>query len=132
MLNHIHLNLARGPECPDGSEHHGYEIFAPLDENGYLDAEAWKLCRDDCTVKRFWDQEADHYGYLVHEAGGFGGATWKINYPGSDNAAETAYHLDDHRFIKDEYISIRSSDGEMHVFKISKIQPVRKSLQEAS
>jgi len=132
MLNHIRLTLARGGDYPEGSDRHGYEIFAPLDGDGHLDAEAWKLCRDDCSVRRFWGEEADRHGYLVHEAGGFGGATWKIIYPGSDDSEETAYHLDDHRFVKDDYVSIKDSDGDMHVFKIAHIQPVRHNLQAAS
>ena len=61
-LKKIRLELARDREHPDGSNRHGYEFVGPLDEQGHLDAVAWKKYRERCRVKRFWLNEADESG----------------------------------------------------------------------
>jgi len=125
MLQRITLHLARNQEFPEGSPECGYEIIAPLDEAGRLDAEAWKKVRDRCRVRRFWAGDEDQMGQLVHDAGGAGGATWKIDYdPGAFGEDEAGYRLDSHRFVADEYVSIRDAQGHSHTFKIAEIRPV--------
>src|SRR5665811_2114752 len=37
----IRLNLARSKEFPQGSERHGYEFVAPLDDKGHIDVKLW-------------------------------------------------------------------------------------------
>lgn len=36
-LKRLRLELARTPQFPNGSSHHGYEFTAPLDAQGHLD-----------------------------------------------------------------------------------------------
>lgn len=62
----IRLELARTPEFPQGSARHGYEFALPLDEEGHVDAEAWRADKARCTVRRFWGEEEPEEGYLVH------------------------------------------------------------------
>jgi hypothetical protein len=69
MLHHITLHLARSKDFPEGSARHGYEITAPLDEQGRLDQEEWARKRTHCRVRRFWPNEADRQGVLVHRPG---------------------------------------------------------------
>ena len=39
-LKLIRLNLARSKDFPGGSTRHGYEIVAPLDQDGRIDVRA--------------------------------------------------------------------------------------------
>jgi hypothetical protein len=126
MLYRITLHLARSKEHPEGSARHGYEIFAPLDSTGRLDAETWKEARDHCRVRRFWPGEADRHGRLVHRAGGTGGATWAIDYDDrTSEDDEAGYRLGTHLFATGEYVSIRDADGELQTFVVKALQPLR-------
>jgi hypothetical protein len=123
MLQVVTLHLGRTAAFPDGSTSRGYEITAPLDERGYLDAAAWQDNRDLCRVRRFWTGEPDRHGWLVHRAGGAGGATWGIDY---DDATrdddETGFRLSSHRLVADEYVSIRDADGELSPFRVASVK----------
>jgi hypothetical protein len=123
MLQRITLHLARNKGFPDGSSERGYEILAPLDASGHLDADVWKRVRRQCSVRRFWVGESDRMGHLVHHAGGEGGATWKIHYPQAINGDETGHRLRAHRFSVDEYMSIHDETGHSQTFKIARISP---------
>jgi hypothetical protein len=126
MLYHITLHLARCKEYPDGSAKFGYEITAPLDATGMLDAAAWKEQRAKCRVRRFWDNEIDRYGYLIHRPGGSGGATWAIDYdPDRAIDDEPGYRLNKHRFSVGEYVSIQDENEELHTFQVVDARPVK-------
>jgi hypothetical protein len=122
VLHRVRLELARCREYPDGSRRHGYEIMAPLDANGLLDAQEWRDTREQCRVRRFWAGEPDRHGWLVHRAGGSGGATWLIDYNRDTSTDdETGYRLGAHRFQLDEYVSIRDDEGDLHTFKVAQL-----------
>jgi hypothetical protein len=124
MLKRIRLALARTPDAPEGNPACGYEIVAPLDAAGYLDAKGWREKRALCRVRRFWTGEEDETGRLVHQAGGANGATWKIDYdPNSTDDDETGYRLGSHRFMPGDYVSIRDDEGSMHTFRVERVDP---------
>lgn len=127
MLQRISLHMGRTASQPDGDSRDGYEITAPLDADGRLVAEEWHGVRDKCRVRRFRPGEPDRHGWLLHRAGGEGGATWGIDY---DDAAsdddEVGYKLDKHRFTIGEYISIREQEGDFKPYRIVAIHPVGK------
>lgn len=128
MLYRITLHLARGRGFPDGSSRHGYEIVAPLDAEGRLDAAAWRNRRRSCRVRRFWAGEPARQGLLIHRPGGAGGATWLIDYDDTkETDDEAGYRLGSHRFAPDEYVSIRDDEGELHTFRIVSIHAVQKA-----
>jgi hypothetical protein len=128
MLRHITLHLARNSEFPEGSAERGYEIIAPLDASGHLGATEWRTLKAQCRVRRFWAGESDRHGTLVHHAGGASGATWKIDYDAkAQGDEETGVHLGTHRFIENEYVSIRDEEGRSHTFKIVRVQPAKAS-----
>ncbi|WP_262032276.1 hypothetical protein [Microvirga sp. Mcv34] len=79
MLYRITLHLARSKQFPEGSLRYGYELTAPLDAQGHLDQEEWVEKRAYCRVRRFWLDEGERHGVLVHRSGGAGGATWMID-----------------------------------------------------
>jgi hypothetical protein len=55
------------------------------------------------SLRRFWAGEEDRIGQLVDQAGGVGGATWKIDYDlETIDEEERGYRLDSHRFVADE------------------------------
>lgn len=123
-LHRITLHLARSKEFPEGTSLNRYEITAPLDDAGHLDAMAWKERRRDCTVLRVNGREKKS-GLLVHRHGGAGGATWTIDYDaGSDLDDEAGYRLGSHSFVAGEYVSIRDEDDEMHTFRVVDVEPL--------
>ena len=121
-LKTIRLNLARTKEFPNGSARHGYEFIAPLDETGHIDAAAWKKNRELCRVRRFWGDEEEDIGHLVHRPGG----TWAFRYDiGGDEDDEAGYRFGSHAFAPGEYVSIRDEDGDLHTFQVVTVQPFR-------
>jgi hypothetical protein len=131
VLHHITLHRARSKDFPEGSARHGYEITAPLDEQGRLDQEEWARKRTHCRVRRFWPNEADRQGVLVHRPGGAGGATWMIDYkqdrPGDE---EAGYRLNQHRFVKGEYVTIQDEDEKPYTFEIVSVRQAEPSRAE--
>src|SRR5829696_4411205 len=122
MLQTISLRLARSPKHPEGSALYGYDIIAPLDASGHLDAEGWRKARDRCRVRRFEAGEPVRHGRLVHRAGGAEGATWVIDYDDRTSADDEAgYRLNSHRFVAGEYVSIHDDQGELHTFAVTQV-----------
>ena len=133
MLQRITLNLARTRDFPDGSARHGYEIVAPIDAAGRLDADEWRKERSHCRVRRFWQGEPDQHGQLLHRPGGPGGATWIIDYNrDSTDDDEAGYRLGTHAFQIGDYISIRDAEGELNTFKVVDVRPAARPAATAS
>jgi len=121
-LKKIRLELARDHDFPEGSNVHGYEFVAPLDENGHLDPKAWHEHRQQCTVRRFWQGDADEVGHLVRKPGGF----WAFHYDidGDVNDDEAGYRFNAHVFLLGEYVSIREQDEKLRTFRVVKADDV--------
>ncbi|MDR6870374.1 hypothetical protein J2Y55_001374 [Bosea sp. BE125] len=125
MLQRITLHLARTPSHTEGDSRDGYEIAAPLTDDGRLDAEQWRLERDRCRVRRFRPGKPDRHGWLLHRAGGDGGATWLIDYDNSRrDDDEGTFKLDRHRIAVGEYISVRGDDGDFVPFRVASIRKI--------
>jgi len=123
VLKHIKLQLARSKEFPSGSSRHGYDIVAPLDAEGRIDPELWRVHREACRVRRFWDDEEDAIGRLVHKPGGAEHARWMFDYGGADDEDdESGYRFGAHKFLPGEYVSIRGHDGELHTFVVATVE----------
>ena len=114
LLRHVHLELARDRDHPSGSPRHRYEFIAPLDKGGHILAEAWKLTRERCRVKRVAGDEPAEVGHLVHKPGG----AWAFHYDihGDPAHDETGYRFDQHTFKPGEYVSIKEQDGALRTF----------------
>ena len=113
-LFNVRLELARSKEFPEGSSLHGYEVTAPLDAAGHLDAEVWRAKKSACTVRRFTRGEADEHGRLVHVGKG-----WHFDYDADDtDDDERVFKLDRHTIKQGEYLSITEHDGVMRTFKV--------------
>jgi hypothetical protein len=124
VLKRIRLTLARSKEFPTGSERHGYEFIAPLDGNGHIDPELWRVHREHCGVRRFWEGEDDEVGRLIHKPGGSEHARWVFDYDSSrDDDDEAGYRFGAHAFRLGEYVSVRDEDGELHTFQVRSVEP---------
>lgn len=126
-LNHIRLQLARSKEFPSGSSRHGYDLVAPLDKDGHIDPELWRKHQTECRVRRFWDNEEEAIGLLVHKPGGAEHARWMFDYGAgsNDEEEETGYRFGTHTFAVGEYVSIRDHNGELHTFQVITVEPLR-------
>ena len=120
-LKKIRLNLARTKEYPQGSARHGYEFTAPLDQTGHIDAATWKKERAHCRVRRFWGDEEEEIGHLIHRPGG----SWAFHYDidGGDED-EAGYRFGTHAFNPGEYVSIKDEDGDLHTFQVVTVQSI--------
>ena len=119
----IRLNLARSKEFPNGSTRRGYEFVAPLDGAGHIDAKLWHSHRDHCRVRRFWDDEDEQIGLLVHKPGGAEHARWVFDYDASrTDDDESGYRFGSHAFAPGEYVSISEDDGVLHTFKVISVE----------
>lgn len=122
-LKRIRLNLARSKEFPAGSARHGYEFVAPLDASGHIDAAVWHKQREHCRVIRFWGDEDEEVGRLIHKPGGAEHARWVFDYDDTtDDDDEAGYRFGGHAFRPGEYVSIRDQDGEMHTFQVVSVE----------
>jgi hypothetical protein len=118
----IRLNLARSKEFPSGSTRHGYEFVAPLDAAGHIDPTQWQKHRENCRVRRFWDDEEEH-GHLVHKPGGAEHARWVFDYgDGAGEDDQAGYRFGSHAFRPGEYVTIQDEDGAMHTFLVVAVE----------
>jgi len=131
LLYHITLHLACSRQFPEGSPRYGYELTAPLDDGGPLDQEEWARKRSFCRVRRLWGDEGERQGGLIHRAGGAGGATWMIDYnQGRLGDEEAGYHLNQHRFVEGEYVTIQDEDEKPYTFEIVSVRNAEPSPAE--
>jgi hypothetical protein len=118
-LMRVRLELARSPEFPEGSNARGYDFTAPLTKDGRLDADEWKKNAGACTVRRFWEGEAEEHGVLAHRRG-----AWCFDYdPKKAEDDEPIFKLDRHTIRQDEYLSITEHDGVTRTFKVARMSP---------
>jgi hypothetical protein len=117
-LSSIRLELARDHDFPEGSARHGYELVAPLDAEGHLDA-AWRGLRSRCRVRRFWAGADDEIGHLTHHGNG-----WAFHYDiaGDPATDEPGWRLGSHVFRVGEYVSIREQDGTLRTFRVAAVR----------
>ena len=113
-LKQIRLELARTKDYPTGSAKHGYEFVAPLDAEGRLDLAEWQDVGQACIVHRFWGEEEDETGQLVHH-----GAGWAFSYEPGEDDDEPIFRFDTHVFTQGEYISVTEHDGVTRPFRVA-------------
>ncbi|MGV8840263.1 MAG: hypothetical protein ACWA6X_08155 [Bauldia sp.] len=114
----VHLELAREPGHPEGDARHGYDLLIPLDDDGRIDAAAWRQHRAQTRIRRFRPGEADLIGVLARKPGG----SWYFDYAEGDGDNEAGFRFGDEAFIPGEYVSIRENDGGMHTFRIIAVE----------
>jgi len=116
-LYSVRLLLARNPGFPDGSNARGYELHVPLSADGHLDEAGYRARKAECTVRRFWENEPDQEGRLVHGRHG-----WRFDYGPGEEDDEPVHRLEAHVFRPGEYVSVREADGETLTFRIVSVR----------
>jgi hypothetical protein len=114
----VRLELARTRDFPNGSGAHGYLLRAPLDQDGGLDEAQWRDHKTAANVKRFWENEDDEHGKLVHTRH----RTWAFSYGPGEEDDEPFYHLETHKLKVGEYVSIKEHDGETLPFRVADVR----------
>lgn len=121
-LKTIRLELARDTDFPEGSNKHGYEFTVPLDAEDHIDVDEWHKYRENCRVRRFWGDEAEEVGHVIHTQG----RRWAFHYDisGNPDSDEPGYKFDSHAFRQGEYVSLTEQDGSLRTFVVAAIRPV--------
>lgn len=118
----IRLNLARTDDFPQGSVERGYEIMAPITEDGHFDEAEWRADKKRARVRRFWSGEADEIGNLIHTRH----RTWAVSYAPGEEDDEPIFRLETHKLSEGEYISITEHDGTRQPFQIVAMAPAER------
>ncbi len=113
--NTIRLELARNPDFPEGSQHHGYLLHAPLDRTGRLDVEAFEAERGRAAVEEFWGDRDPKRGRLVHR----NRSLWCFVF--GENDEEPIFHFGEHRFVPGEYLTVRDFSGADLTFRVARV-----------
>jgi hypothetical protein len=116
-LKRVRLELARTPDFPEGSRFHGYEFVAPLDAKGHLDSAGWPKAKAACTVRRFWGDQPDELGTLIHRRNG----SWAFSYQPGDDDDEPIFRFDKHLFVTGEYVTVTEHDGVARPFRVADV-----------
>lgn len=121
MLTRIILRLARNPGFPGGDDTRGYIITAPIDSQGFLQAEKWRDVRKECTVEKFQPgEEHDADGFLTHR-----GSQWFVHYDEIEEGDdEPLYRLGDHRLAIGDYVTIHENNGTEMTYRVTEHQDV--------
>lgn len=116
---HVRLEMARAPDAPAGDPDEGYDIVAPLDADGRLDAAGWRAEPDRAYARRFSDGVTEAKGQLRRRPGG----QWVIDLPGADDDA-VGYRFGDERFVVGEYVSLTLPSGEQNTYQVVISKPL--------
>jgi len=120
-LSRIVMRLARNPDTafPDGDDHRGYSLCAPITPDGRLDEAVFRERAADCVVRGFTPDEDPQVARLA-----FRGGVWSFDYDDAADAPDTvAYRLGEHRFVVGEYVSIADDEGVFLTYKVTEVSP---------
>lgn len=124
----IRLELASSWEFPRGSAGRSYLIRLPLTDEGAIDTAALEAQPVRATVRRYWSNEPDMLGYLVHTPKGYA-IRYEMNGTKRDGNAECEATSDQPLFqfgadaIKvGEQIFLTEPDGHQLRFRIAGVQ----------
>lgn len=120
MLKKIRLELARTAGGAAGDAAVAYQITAPLDRAGRLDAEGWRANRDKCVVIHSAPGAAADRGVLIRTADN----QWALSYGPDVDRDEPTCLLRSHVFKVEEYVSISGHGGKLLPFKVVSIDDV--------
>ena len=126
-FQHIRLELAREPGHPHGDASDGWDLVAPLDDEGRLDLDACVAAPERCFVRRFIRDATIATGRLRHTVGN----QWLLDLDGRDDLDATGFRLGEERFIVGEYVSIISAGGQTHTYGVERVAPVDDALRRA-
>lgn len=113
----VRLDLARTPECPEGSARHGYLLRVPLDDEGVIDEPAVAERPDRTSVCRYAPDEPDEVGYVLRTGRG-----WSFSYALGEADDEPVFHLESHPLRVGNYVTVTEPDGQRLPFKVAEVR----------
>lgn len=120
VFQHIRLLLAREPGHPQGDAGDGWDLVAPLDDEGRLDADACRAAPGKCYVRRFIQDATVATGRLRHTVGN----QWLMDLEGRDDLDAAGFRLGEELFTPGEYVSTVSAGGQNHTYLVARVVPV--------
>lgn len=102
----VRLELGRTQQYPDGSMAHAYILHVPLNNDGHIDDDAFKLQRERARVTRLWPGDPDMHGKIIRKRGG----GWALSYIPGEEDDEALPHLEAHHLRIGDYIAISHFD----------------------
>lgn len=115
----IRLELADTPEFPQGSPNRAYMVRLPLGDDGVIDEPARAAMPAMATVRRFWPNQPDLRGYVVHTPEG-----WAFAYKPGDEAADGLCRIDSEPLLPGECITLTEPDGSRLPYRVASIKTV--------
>ncbi len=124
----IRLELASSWQFPRGSAGRSYLIRLPLTDDGAIDAATLESQPARATVRRYWPNQADMLGYVVHTPTGYA-IRYEMNGAKEKGNAESNGHHEPRLFqfgadaIKiGQEIFLTEPDGHKMRFRIASMQ----------
>lgn len=114
----IRLELARTPAFPNGSAARSYVLRLPLGSGGLIDEKEYRIHPELATARRFWPNEPDRHGTLLHTRYG-----WALSYEPGEADDEKIYRLDAHTIQPGAYLTLTDPDGECLPFVVKGLSP---------
>lgn len=116
-FHHIRLELAREAGRPAGDPGEGYDIVAPLDADGRLDAEGWRSDPERAHVRRFSRDRTVAAGRLRHGPGD----RWVLDLEPGEAGDAVGFRFGDERFVVGEYVSLSLPSNEQHTYVVARV-----------
>ena len=114
----IKLELARTDEFPTGSPSRAYLIRLPLDAGGMIDEAARAGDNARATVRRFWPNEPDQFGYVQKSKNG-----WVFSYAVGEVDDENFSQLENQPIRAGEYLTLTEANGTHYPFHVVRADP---------
>jgi hypothetical protein len=115
----IRLELARGPDHPEGSHRIAYELTLPLTTEGRMSVDLFRQLPELCTVHRYREDSDDRVGTLRHHRGDH----WVFAYGPPAAFEENLPRLGRHSFGVGDYVSVLDEHGRDHAYRIVSSMP---------
>ena len=125
----IRLELASSWQFPRGSAGRSYLVRLPLTDDGGIDIGALQAQPARATVRRYWPNEADMVGQLVHTPNGYA-IQYELNGSARPNGQAEANGQGEVRLFQfgadaiklGEEIFLTEPDGNQARYRIAKLQ----------
>lgn len=124
----IRLELASNWEFPRGSAGRSYLIRLPLTDDGAIDSASLESQPARATVRRYWPNQADMVGYLVHTPTGYAiryemnGARLNGGSHANGNSDRSLYRFGADAIRIGEEIFLTEPDGNDARFRVAGMQ----------
>ena len=124
----VRLELASNWEFPRGSAGRSYLIRLPLNEDGAIDTDTLESQPARATVRRYWPNQADMLGNLIHTQTGYAiryemnGSSLNGGACANGNATPGLVHFGADAIKIGEEVFLTEPDGRQARFRVADVQ----------